>query len=75
MRNLTLIGKAVLEKKRFENNGNIHVFSPRADNPLGYLFFINTIIQSFAASFPPKKLCNSFPHSNIYATQFDLAVK
>ena len=54
MRNLTLIGQAVLEKKRCENNGHIHVFSPRADNPLGYLFFINTIIQSSAASFPQQ---------------------
>ena len=36
----------------------IYVYSPRAgaDNPLGSLFFINSIIQSiksFAASFPP----------------------
>ena len=32
----------------FENIGQIHVFSPGsgADNPLGYYFFINTIIQS-----------------------------
>ena len=42
----------------FENNGYVHVFSPGAgaDNPLGSIFFINSIIQliySSAASFPP----------------------
>ena len=42
----------------FENNGYVHVYSPRAgaDNPWGQIFFINSIIQSiktFAASFPP----------------------
>ena len=56
-RNLALIGRAVSEKKLFENNCNIHVCSPRAgaDNPCGYFVFINTIIQlikSFNASFP-----------------------
>ena len=50
--------EAVSEKKRFENIGHIHVFSPRAgsDNPLGSIFLINSILQSiksFAASFPP----------------------
>ena len=33
--NLTLIGQAVSEKRVFENNGHIHVYSPGsgADNP------------------------------------------
>ena len=37
-----------LEKKMFENNGYVHVYSPGAgaDNPLGSIFFINSIIQS-----------------------------
>ena len=31
----------VLVKKMFENNGHIHVYSPKtgADNPLGSMFF------------------------------------
>ena len=35
--NLALIGQAVSQEKMFENNGHIHVYSPRAgaDNPLG----------------------------------------
>ena len=39
-RNLTLIDRAVLDKKVFENNGHKHVFSPTAgaENPLGYFF-------------------------------------
>ena len=43
----TLICQAVSEKM-FENNGHIHVYSPRAgtDNPLGSIVFINSIIQS-----------------------------
>ena len=50
-RNLAKIGQAVSEKKMFENNGHIHVFSPGAgtDNPKGNLFlniFINTNFQS-----------------------------
>ena len=38
--NSVLIGQAVSEKKMFENNGHIHVFSPRAgaDNTLWHLF-------------------------------------
>ena len=34
---LALIGQVVSEKKMFENNGPIHVYSPRAraDNPWG----------------------------------------
>ena len=44
--NLALIGQVVSEKM-FENNGYIHVYSPRtgADNPLRF-FFMNSIIQS-----------------------------
>ena len=46
-----LIGHAVSkEKKMFENNGyvRVHVFSTGtgANNPLGQLFFIYSIIQS-----------------------------
>ena len=42
----------------FDNNGYLHVYSPGtgADNPLGQISFINSIIQSvksFVASFPP----------------------
>ena len=35
--NMALIGQAVSVKNMFENNGHIHVYSPRAgaDNPLG----------------------------------------
>ena len=35
--NLVLIGQVISEKKMFENNGDIHVYSPGAgtDNPLG----------------------------------------
>ena len=35
--NLALVGQAVSEKKMFENNSHIHVYSPGAgaDNPLG----------------------------------------
>ena len=42
-----LIGQEVSEKKMFENNGYIHVYSPGAgaNNPLGSNFFINSIIQ------------------------------
>ena len=46
--------------------------------PWGEILFINSIIQSilsFAASFPALNDCNSFPHSNVQVTQFDLAVK
>ena len=53
---LALIGQAISEKKRFENNGHIHVYSPRAGSeaPLVIRFFknINLVsIWSFAASF------------------------
>ena len=39
--------KAVSEKM-FDNNSYIHVYSPGtgADNPLGQILFINSIIQS-----------------------------
>ena len=39
--NMALIGQAVSEKKMFENNGYVHVYSPRAgaDNPLGSILF------------------------------------
>ena len=39
--------QAVSEKKMFENNSYVHVYSPGAggDNPLGQIFFINSIIQ------------------------------
>ena len=45
---LALIGQAVSVEKNFENSSHIHVFSPEAgaDNPLGQIFFINSIIQS-----------------------------
>ena len=47
--------------------------------PWGQFFFINSIIQSiesFAASLPPlNDFVTVFPHSNVKATQFDLAVK
>ena len=38
--NLALIGQAVSDKKMFENNGHIHVFSPKAgaDKTVGYFF-------------------------------------
>ena len=44
----TLICQAVSEKKMFENNDHIHVYSPGVgtDNPLGSIVFINSIIQS-----------------------------
>ena len=63
-----LIGKAVLEKKIFENGGHIHAYiAPgQGRQPPGIIFCINTIIQSiesFAASFPP--INDSFPHSNV----------
>ena len=48
--NLPLIGQAVSEKKVFENNGHIHVYSPGAEAdtplPLGSNVFIYGIIQS-----------------------------
>ena len=39
--NLALIGQAVSEKKMFENNGYVYVYSPRAGavNPLRSKFF------------------------------------
>ena len=45
-------------EKIFENGGRIHVYIPGAgaDNLLGTIVFINSIIQSivfFAESFPP----------------------
>ena len=44
---MALISQAVSEKKKFENNGQINVYSPGAgaDNPLGSNFFINSVIQ------------------------------
>ena len=35
-------------EKMFENDGHIHVYNPGpgAYNPMEYIFFINTIIQS-----------------------------
>ena len=52
---------AVFDKKIFDNNGHIFVYSPGtvADNPLGQIDFINSIIQSmysYAASSPIKWL-------------------
>ena len=46
--NLALIGQAVYEKKMFENNGHIHVYSPGAgaDNPLASIFFKKNIKSS-----------------------------
>ena len=43
-----LIGHAVSQKKMFENNGYVHVYSPGAgeDNPWGQIFFINSIPAS-----------------------------
>ena len=48
-KNLGLIGQVVSEKKMFENNGHIHVFSPGADNPLGLFFFqlFSPLLQVF----------------------------
>ena len=45
---MALFDQAVSEKKMFENNGYIHVYSPRtgADNPQRSMFFSNSIIQS-----------------------------
>ena len=42
------LAKLVSEKKLFENNDHIHVYSPGtgADNPLRSNVFINSIIQS-----------------------------
>ena len=49
-----MIGHVVSVKKMFENNGNIHVYSPLTgtDNPLGSFFFktIHLLIWIFAAS-------------------------
>ena len=40
---LALIGRAVSERKLFENNGHVHVYSPGAgaDNPIGSNFLQN----------------------------------
>ena len=38
---MALIGQVVSEKKMFDSNGYIHVYSPGAgaDNPLGSIFY------------------------------------
>ena len=48
---LALIGQAVSEKKMFENNGHIHVFSPRvwADNSLRiFCFSLTQLFSQFS---------------------------
>ena len=44
---MALIGPAISEKM-FENNGSVHVYRSvaGADNPLGQILFIYSIIQS-----------------------------
>ena len=64
---LALISQAVSEKKMFEKNGNVHVYSPGtgADNPLGSISFhlqyysVNIVLCCKLSSI--KRLCNSFP--------------
>ena len=72
-----LIGQAVSEM--FETNDNIHVYSPGtgADNlrsffSLTVLFRQNFVLCCKFSSI--KRLCNSFSHSNVQVTQFDLEV-
>ena len=79
---MALIGQVVQEKKRFENNGHIHVFySPwgRGRQPPGVNFF-----QKYRSSdnlvicckFSPfNYFVTVFSHSNTKATKFDLAAK
>ena len=52
-------GQVVSEKKMFENNGHIHVYSPwaGADNPLESFFFSLTVLISQYSS-----LLQVFPH-------------
>ena len=45
---MALIGQAVSEKKMFDDNGYVHVYSPGtgADNPPGVKFFSLTVLFS-----------------------------
>ena len=58
MNALNVIGKAVLEKKKFENDGHINVKSTRAGayNPMGSKFrpFIQTFVPSLQGCFTWK---------------------
>ena len=47
---LGLIGQAVSEKKMFENNGYVHVYSPGAgtDNPLGSFFSLTVLFSQYS---------------------------
>ena len=63
------------------NNGHTYVYSPGAgaDNPLGTLFCqkheFSIKLDIYCKFFPINDFIKSFPHSNTYTTQFDLAVK
>ena len=45
---MALIGQAVSVEKMFKNGGYVHVYNPGtgAENPLGSILFINSIIQA-----------------------------
>ena len=83
LKNLALIGQVISEEKRFEYNGNIHVYcrgvGAHEPLPLGSIFFSESLIFSptshFLQDFHFKLHFKSFPHSNALATYVDLAVK
>ena len=68
---LILVGQAVSEKKIFENNGHMHVYSPGAgaDNHLGLIYFhyqyysFNTVLCCKFSLI--KRFCNSVHHPNV----------
>ena len=61
----------------FEYYGNIHVYCPGvgADEPLGSIFFSESLIFSPTAHLLQDFHFKSFPYSNALATYVDLAVK
>ena len=66
--NLALIGQAISEKKRFEKNDHIHVYSHRAGSEAPWVirFFKKHLVSiwSFAASFSNSMTLTVFPIQN-----------
>ena len=79
--NLALIGHVVCRKKMFENNGQIHVYSPwaGAGNLLGSIVFQKciyfVILDICCKCFSFNYFVTVFPHSHAQATKFDLGVE